>query len=522
LLQNADTQSNKNRVRHSQEASVKNHKNPDFGKMLDRDILRYYPIKLIPAVTGLFTILILTRNLAPDEYGTYSVVMATVLLISQIFGIWLSNAVLYVYPDYRQVNDFEFKVYTMGLQGAAAILGGAIGYAAILLTTHNHLLGLFGALIIISQLFQFLMMTFLQSSRIISGQTLSVIVQNMAQLTVLCVMIFVFKGKETAALTAVLVGYATCIPLLILKLNIISCKKAAEAKLPVMEIFRRLFSYGMPMCIWFFSIQFCIVGDRILLKLLGTTEGLGQYASFRDLATGCAGFFTMPLLMASHPIIMSMWKGGVDRSEIEKLMTRNLLLITIIFVPIFVAIDLCGSELIILILGQKYLLDNVTMLLVFASIFLGCLAMYVQKGMEVTGSTLRMAMIAFTAAVMSLAANTIVIPYYGVLGAAMIVVLVQTFYFIVVWLATRQTLRVLIPLSFLRNMALWVIGVELVSRGMSSLFEWSGVFWAITPFRLIFIAVATVILYAVNDEVSSILGGIVQSFKRSKRELFTS
>jgi hypothetical protein len=148
--------------------------------------------------------------------------------------------------------------------------------------------------------------------------------------------------------------------------------------------------------------------------------------------------------------------------------------------------------------------------------------MYVQKGMEVTGSTLRMAMIAFTAAVMSLAANTIVIPYYGVLGAAMIVVLVQTFYFIVVWLATRQTLRVLIPLSFLRNMALWVIGVELVSRGMSSLFEWSGVFWAITPFRLIFIAVATVILYAVNDEVSSILGGIVQSFKRSKRQLFTS
>jgi hypothetical protein len=70
-------------------------------------------------------------------------------------------------------------------------------------------------------------------------------------------------------------------------------------------------------------------------------------------------------------------------------------------------------------------------------------------------------------------------------------------------------------------MALWVTGVELVSRGMSSLFEWSGVFWAITPFRFIFIAVATITLYAVNDEVSSIFGGIVQSFKKSKRELFT-
>ena len=203
-------------------------------------------------------------------------------------------------------------------------------------------------------------------------------------------------------------------------------------------------------------------------------------------------------------------------------MTRNLLFITIIFSPIFVAVDLCGTDLIKLLLGQKYLLDNVSMLLVVASIYIGCLAMYVQKGMEVTGSTFRMAIIAFIAAIISLVANIMMIPHYGVLGAAMIVVLVQTFYLIAVWLATRQTLRVLIPVSFLRNMALWVISVELISRGMSSLFEWSGVFWAITPFRLIFIAVATIILYAVNDEVSSIFDGIVQSLKRSRRGLFTS
>jgi O-antigen/teichoic acid export membrane protein len=162
------------------------------------------------------------------------------------------------------------------------------------------------------------------------------------------------------------------------------------------------------------------------------------------------------------------------------------------------------------------------MFLVFASIFLGCLAMYVQKGLEVTGSTLRMAMLAFTAAVMSLAANAIVIPYYGVLGAAMIVVLVQIFYLASVWLATRRTLKVQIPLSFLRSMVLWVIGVELACRGMSSLFEWFGVFWASTPSRLIFISAATVTLFAMNEEISSIFGGIVRSFKKSKQELFTS
>ena len=93
----------------------------DFASLLNNDILHYLPVKLVPAITWFAAILILTmHNMTPVEYGTYSVVMAMVLLMSQIFGTWLSNAVLYVYPDYQNRNGCEFQLLAFRLQGFAA------------------------------------------------------------------------------------------------------------------------------------------------------------------------------------------------------------------------------------------------------------------------------------------------------------------------------------------------------------------------------------------------------------------
>lgn len=466
----------------------------DFGSLLNKDILHYIPVKLVPAITGVAAILILTHNMMPVEYGTYSVVMATVLLMSQIFGTWLSNAILYVYPDYQNKNDFKFQLLAFRLQGFAAVVAVIIGYAAILLITHNHVLGLIGALIIVSQLFQYLMMTFLQSSRRVAGQAVSVIVQSLSQLAVLCALIFFVKGKEAAALSAVLAGYMACIPVLLYQTCIISRKKSTGNNLVAGDLFRKLISYGMPMCIWFFATQFYTIGDRILLKLIGSTTGLGQYASFRDLATGCAGFLTMPLLMASHPIIMSMWKSGTEKTDIERLITKNLVILTILFVPILVAVDLCGSELLVVLLGEKYLLDKPTMLLVSGSIFLGCLTMYVQKGLEVTGKTLRMAMVALVAAVISFVGNMLVIPRYGVIGAAMINVLVQVLYLMFIWYITINILKPKIPMRLLGKLAFWVLGVEIVARVAVFLPNEVGVILSSVYFRFVFILIATIFM----------------------------
>jgi O-antigen/teichoic acid export membrane protein len=180
-------------------------------------------------------------------------------------------------------------------------------------------------------------------------------------------------------------------------------------------------------------------------------------------------------------------------------------------------VDLCGPELIMGLLGGKYLLPKPTMLLVVGSIFLGSVTMYVQKGLEVTGRTLQMSKLALVAAIISLFGNVVLIPNYGVRGAAMMVVVVQLLYLTFVWYATKGTLRATIPIRFVGKLALWAIGVELVCRLLEGVSGPLGSFLGSRFVRVIVLVGATCALYAANDRVSSVGKAIIRAFKRAKQ-----
>lgn len=432
---------------------------------LSRDALAYIPVKIIPAITGLLSIVILTRNLAPEEYGRYSVVIAIALLLVQLTGTWLSNSVLYVYPEYSsEKGQSEFRRQTINLQLLVAIPAMGIAYLAIYIVTHAQLLALAGGILVLGQLMQGLMMVFLQSSRKIYTQAIAVVFQSISQLAILCVLIFVANGKETAAVIAVVLGFLSGNIVLILanrKLHILTISKSTIIS---RELFLKLLSYGMPMCLWFFATQFYMIGDRIFLQFFGVTEQLGQYASFRDLATGCAGFLAMPLLMASHPIIMAKWKSGGTSEEIERIISGNITLLAMLFTPLIVMTDTLGHDLIIALFGQRYALDESIMVLIVISIFIGSITMYLQKGLEVTGKTLLMAKLSLLAAIFCTIADFIAIPNFGVLGGAVVVVISVIFYLVMVLVAVRKILMPRIPIKFWLKLMVWFVLVECALR----------------------------------------------------------
>lgn len=432
----------------------------NYGRVLGKDVLFYLPVKLFPAITGLLSIYILTRKLAPGEYGIYSVVITAALLLTQLSSAWLTSAVLYIYPDYSKEHQAVFQNQVLKIQGIAAVPAVVVVYIALLMTTHVPSLALAGSVMMVLQIFQGLMQTFLQSTRQVISQAVSVGLQSLTQLTVLYSLVFVAQGKEFAAIVAVSAGYAAAITALAIHGR--SSNRSEHAQIDSRELFNRLFKYGMPMCIWFFATQFYTIGDRLLLKVFNVNDALGQYASFRDLATGCAGFLTMPLLMASHPIIMAMWKEGRDRAEVEQLISRNMSVLTLMFIPLLVMIDVCGKELITPILGQKYLLDTRIMLTVVGSIYLGCIAIYVQKGLEVTGKTLPMAKIALVVVFFSLLANSIIIKTYGVMGTSLMVIVSNIIYIFIIRHYTSKILTPRIPKQLIAVISVWVITVETI------------------------------------------------------------
>ncbi|GAB3902917.1 hypothetical protein GCM10028826_01290 [Mucilaginibacter boryungensis] len=222
------------------------------------------------------------------------------------------------------------------------------------------------------------------------------------------------------------------------------------------ELAKKILLYGLPICVWFFASQFYTVGDRVLFKYFNVVQYVGNYASFRDLAVGLSGFLTMPLLLASHPIIITMWKNGDEKYKIEQLIEQNIRILILFFFVSFVLTILSGKWIMTTIVSVKYLLNTTLMCLVLLSIFIGTISMYIHKALEVTGKTLLMSKISICVAILSFVLNFVILPLYGVTGAVIVNLVCQVTYLIAVYYYSKSILKPKLKIKFIASVLLCV------------------------------------------------------------------
>jgi O-antigen/teichoic acid export membrane protein len=478
---------------------MKNNINRNLGK----DVLAYIPVKLIPAVTGLLSIIILTRNISPEAYGKYSVVVASVLLFVQLTSGWLANSILYYYPGYKtnlEKNSFKYQI--LKLQFYIALPTMILVFFAIFKITQRVNLALLGAILLFGQSFFGILMTFYQSAGAIRVQAVVVGAQSLSQLLMLTALIFLTKQNETFAVVALVFGYYFGIFILLFKEK--KEEYEIQKKLSKKILFDTL-SYGVPMCLWFFATQLYTIGDRLFLQYYGFNDQLGQYAAFRDLVTGCAGFLTMPLVMASHPIIMEMWRNQTDRIIIEELINKNIVILLSLFSPILIIAYFVGPIFINALFGNKYSLDAILMLLVVISTLLGSITIYLHKGLEVTGKTLVMSLVALTLAVFSGTGNIYIIPLYGVNGSAILLIIVQLLYMTTIWFLTKSILRTSLEKKLIFTLFLWLFLVSLTLIAAENLILYYDAMESFLIVNLCIIFFATILLYLKVKEMRIII-----------------
>src|SRR5688500_15685390 len=68
---------------------------------LKKDLFTYLPAVLIPALVGIFSITIYTNLFKPEEYGLYSIILTTSLLLSTIITQWIQQSIQRFRPLYK-------------------------------------------------------------------------------------------------------------------------------------------------------------------------------------------------------------------------------------------------------------------------------------------------------------------------------------------------------------------------------------------------------------------------------------
>ena len=94
-----------------------------------KDVVKYLPAQVAPGIVGLVSIPIVTHIFPPAQYGDYNLVMATVTVLSTLFG-WLPASVIRYYPAYARQGQLNlFNATVMGLGAIALGLLTALYYA---------------------------------------------------------------------------------------------------------------------------------------------------------------------------------------------------------------------------------------------------------------------------------------------------------------------------------------------------------------------------------------------------------
>lgn len=394
------------------------------------DALKYLPIKILPALSGLLSVFILTSSFSQNTYINYSFIISSILLTSQLFGGWINSVMLYFIPKCKDEGEelliinqiiyiqmFLLSIGVITLYGVLFFIGGK--------SINIEIIALF---IFLIQIFNNFFSSYLQSKRKIKAQILSTSLQAFFQIISLLVIKYYYPNNLQLYLLLYCISFLLSLISLLINSKIKINFKHIDSKKNV-----EILKYGIPICVWFFSTQFYSIGDRIILKYYNVTDNVVNYIAFKDLAIGLSGFISMPLLFASHPIIMNLVFKENNKIEAANLIEKNINILLLIFLPCILIVFFYGEFIFKMFLSSKYLLSPINMLLLLLTVLISCISIYLQKGLEVSFKTIDMFKISLLVAVLSLVLNLSFIPKFSVMASIFIGLLCQILYSVIIY-----------------------------------------------------------------------------------------
>jgi len=416
--------------------------------------MRYVPAKLVPAIVAFLVVILLTHRLTPADYGRYAWVLSVTTLTDAFVSTWLRQSTLRYYAEYQirgAGREFQELLYAPVVTQTLAV---ALGVALVIVLTGRSVLDAELVFAVLLTLLPFsYLTTVLQASRQAGGYALVTLVQSLVQATWVLLFVNFRGGGFGAAVGAVVAGYVAAFAVVVAR-----SRAAGIALRPVWRglrgsLVRQMLVYGLPMSAWLLCYQLLSLGARLVIESARSPGELGPYASSFDLLNGSISLLMTPFLLAAHPVVMQLWAAGRDRPAIEELLARVTRYLLLLVVPVCIILAALNEELLGLVLGRGYRLEGWVVQVVVAGAFVGGLANYAHKGLEIAERTGVMLAVAAATAVLNLGLNLLLIPRFGVPAAAVVTFASYLLYAVVVYLFSRRYARIRVALATLLRVA---------------------------------------------------------------------
>ncbi|MBN1694609.1 lipopolysaccharide biosynthesis protein [candidate division WOR-3 bacterium] len=316
-----------------------------------RDLLKYLPSMVVPALIGLVTIPIVAHFFTPEDYGQYILVKITISVLLIIIG-WLSMAILRFYPEYEKNNRIEeFYSTVVKLLFLSVFIVVFLFYVVLSLLKKSIDSSLYSLMLIGLSIFVFnavfdVLLNFLRIRREVNAYNVFRVWESVASLGLGVFLVFFIGMDVEGLLWGMLISLFFALPFLWKSAVKYFAMSSGFSKKLSLE----MFTYGVPLMVGNLAAWVLSLSDRYILNIFYTSREVGIYSLSYAVSEKSILFLSSLFLLASRPLGMRIWEN--EREDVAKEYITNITRFYLILsIPMVVGLSVLG-ELIINVVGS--------------------------------------------------------------------------------------------------------------------------------------------------------------------------
>jgi O-antigen/teichoic acid export membrane protein len=391
---------------------------------------------------------ILTKNLAVADYGAWALIIVTIGILPTIVTLGLPAAMIRFLAAATDKGDIQERFYSMGFVVLAASLSASgllflfLPQIAASLFQNNLKVALLLILnILIACLIFFVTQYFVTFQQIKRYAVLSIFnaYLNTALIAYFVISGHGLEGAVIALLIQQLVVFSAMTYLIVAQIGF---------AIPKFKHLRQYLAYGLPLGPGNLSYWIVNSSDRYLIGLILGAAAVGYYSP--GYIAGSSIYIIATPLMTMLPPVLSKHYDENNIADVRTIMTYSLKYYAGIAVPSVFALSVLSKPL-LLVLTTPQIAENgylVTPLVAAGTAFLGAYTVFVtiivlKKKTAVVGT------IWLLSAVLNFGLNLVLIPYLGLVGAALTTFLAYLLAFVLTALISFREFQFNLSVGFI-------------------------------------------------------------------------
>lgn len=385
-----------------------------------KDLGRYLPSYILPALVSILALPIITRLFPPADYGNYVLVLGTVSILSAITTAWLGASIVRFFPAYKldnRLREFHGTIIKLALISIVVV---SLIFSAVLFFARSHIsanlysLMRIGLPVFIASSGLAIFLDFLRAKRQASWYSFLTIWRSIAGLGLGMALVMTFKYGVDGLLWGSFLSTIVALPL---------AWKVAVGKLSLKEgqvcspMTSEMAKYGFPIMIVNLATWILSVSDRYLLGLFRGSQEVGIYSASYAISERSILMIVSLFQLAAGPIVFKIWENQ-GKEITRQFLSRLARYYLIIGLPAAVGLSLLSRPVTNLLIAPAYYQGyTIIPIVVSGAFFIGIQhpfswVLTCQKRTDVLMYGL------LGSALLNISLNFLLIPRYGYMAAA--------------------------------------------------------------------------------------------------------